>query len=270
MMNYAILWWEAKSMAKNKTKEEREQYVVKANALIQKTRYNLSTQQQKIVLYAISKIKPEDTIDTVYTINIADLCEACGINCDDSGFYYKTIKEDILHLTERQWCTMPDRSQMTISWIGDAHITDGSGMVEIRFHPWMQPYLFELKEKYTQYQLQSILVFRSKHAIRLYELLKSYAPKKVLDAGKEAEARIALQDLKEMMMIDSYPRWVDFDRFVIKKAVDEINRCADDIHVEYTPEKDGGRSIAWVRFEISAAKAMQMLTARQERRKRLK
>ena len=40
--------------------EERNQLVVKHNALIQKTRYSLNTQQQKIILYLISKIKPDD------------------------------------------------------------------------------------------------------------------------------------------------------------------------------------------------------------------
>ena len=40
--------------------KERDYYVVKANQLITKSRYSLSLQQQKILLYFISQIKPED------------------------------------------------------------------------------------------------------------------------------------------------------------------------------------------------------------------
>ena len=47
-------------MSRQKALADRNQYVVKANDLIRKTRYNLTTQQQKIVLFAISKIKPTD------------------------------------------------------------------------------------------------------------------------------------------------------------------------------------------------------------------
>ena len=43
-----------------KAEELREYYVVKANDLIRKGRYNLTTQQQKIVLFAISKIRKND------------------------------------------------------------------------------------------------------------------------------------------------------------------------------------------------------------------
>lgn len=40
--------------------DSRQMFVVKANALIQKSRFSLSLQQQKIVLYLISKIQPND------------------------------------------------------------------------------------------------------------------------------------------------------------------------------------------------------------------
>ena len=42
------------------TIHERGQVVLKANSLIQKTRYSLSLQEQKIILYIISKLEPTD------------------------------------------------------------------------------------------------------------------------------------------------------------------------------------------------------------------
>ena len=253
---------------KNKTVANREQYVVKANQLIQRTRYNLTTQQQKIVLFAISKIRPTDTVNTEYEFSIDELCAACGLNIDNGGYYYIAIKNDIKRLTERQWCVMPDGNEATVSWIGDATIIPGSGTVRVSFHKRMEPYLFELRDRYTQYKLVNVLAFKGKYTIRLYELLRSHITQKMIDAGREADFSIQVGELREILMVESYPRWADFDRFIIKKAVEEINLCADDIHIEYEPIKVG-KTVSSILFFIQPAKAIQQLMAHNERRKRL-
>lgn len=80
---------------------------------------------------------------------------------------------------------MPDGTQKTISWIGDVDITPSNGTVSITFNPNMEPYLFELKNNYTQYKLANALVFRSKHTLRLYEILRSYTTKQAIENGIE-------------------------------------------------------------------------------------
>ena len=42
-------------MDKSQISAERKQLIVKSNEVIQKSRYKLSTQQQKLILYMISK-----------------------------------------------------------------------------------------------------------------------------------------------------------------------------------------------------------------------
>lgn len=69
------------------------------------------------------------------------------------------------------------------------------------------PYLFGLKQQFTQYQLLDILAMKSVYSIRIYELLKSYAglKKKVFE----------LDDLKKKLMVEdisSYNRFPDFRR----------------------------------------------------------
>ena len=46
--------------------------VVKANDLIQKSRFSLTLQQQKIILYLISKIMPTDENFQLYEFSIPD------------------------------------------------------------------------------------------------------------------------------------------------------------------------------------------------------
>lgn len=251
-----------------KKKQNQKFYVVKANDLIRHTRYNLTTQQQKIVLFAISKIKPNDDSRTWYEVSIPDICEACGINIDNGGYYYKVIKDDLLKLTNRLWIKLPDKREVTVAWISDAQIIPLSGTVHIRFHEMMAPYLFELKSRYTQYQLEDVLVFKGKYAIRLYEILRSYTTQEAIEKKIENEVMLSLEELRELLAIDGYKDWRNFERRILKSAVDEINEYSDKIHIDYDTYRTG-RKIDKINFIITAAKPLQMLNARQGKRKRL-
>lgn len=257
-------------MAKGKGKESRQLYVVKANDLIRKTRYNLTTQQQKILLYAISKIRREDPPETEYEINIDELCEACGINIDQTGgYYYQSIKRDLKTLHDNSmWVKMPDGMEVLVSWIQGAAIVPLCGTVYVSFNRRIAPYLFDLKERYTQYKLENVLVFKGKYTIRLYEILRSYTSQQAINEGREVEVMLSLDELKEKMMCPSYSRWVDFNRFVLSEAVKEINESNEEMNISYDTYKTG-RTITKINFIISSPRVKQMLQARYNKRQRL-
>ena len=259
-------------MSRQKTLADMDQYVVKANDLIRRTRYSLTAQQQKIILFAISKIKPEDDIRTEYTFNINELANACGMRIRDGGSYYTRLKADLKLLAEPTWVPMINEENKNvirmISWINsDAEINERDSTVKISFNKHLQPYLFELHEQYTQYRLQNVLVFKGKYTIRLYELMRSYTTQSAIDNDIEKDVLIALKDLKALLDIDVYDRWVDFNRNVLKPAIMEINKNAGDIHVEYEPMGGGhGRTIERINFIITRARAGQQLEAKRARR----
>ena len=117
----------------NKVNAAREYYVCKSNELIQKGRYNLSTTQQKIVLYAISKIKKNDDPNTLYELSIDELCSVCGFNIS-GGSYYQNLKQDMRRLASPVWVQFDDHSEWLISWFRDVGIVPLSGTVYVRFH----------------------------------------------------------------------------------------------------------------------------------------
>lgn len=249
---------------------DRNFYVVKSNDLIRNARYDLTARKQKIILFLISKIKPNDPITTQYTFTIKDLCHACGLSIDDGGIYYKLIRDDLMDLTQRGCLEFPDGEAISISWIGDIRWHKKSGTVDIFFNQNMEPYLFDLQEKYTQYKLINALAFKSGHTIRLYEILRSYITARQIEKTlREYYVEIELPKLREMLGVDdAYSLWTDFNRYVLKKSVDEINKYADDIHVEYEAKKDG-RSVRAVEFVIRGARALQQMSSHDERRRRL-
>ena len=65
----------------------KDQKVVKSNDLIQKSRFDLSLQEQKIVLYLISQITPYDEEFKLYEFSIPDFCKICGIDHTSGGNY---------------------------------------------------------------------------------------------------------------------------------------------------------------------------------------
>jgi plasmid replication initiation protein len=249
-------------------RELQEFYVVKSNELIQKARYKMTVQQQKLILYAISKIKKNDLPDQRYDLSIDEVCSVMGIEYDAGGTYYKRIKEDLLKLTTRIWVQFPDRSEGTVSWLSDAYIIPLSGTVQVKFHEKMTPFLFELQNRYTQYQLSEVLVFKGKYSIRLYELIRSFLTQDELREGKEKEISFSVDELKELLSAQNYELWNDFNRFVLKKAVDEINKCSDMIRISYDTYKRG-KQVSKVNFIVEYPSLMQKFAAHQESRKRL-
>ena len=250
-----------------KQRELQEMYVVKSNDLIQKARYSLTVQQQKLILFAISKIKKNDPPDTVYELSIDEVCSVMGLEYDAGGYYYKAIKNDLIKLTNRLWVKFPDR-EATVAWISDAEIIPLSGTVYIKFHSKMEPYLFELRNRYTQYQLYEVLVLKGKYSIRLYELLRSHIMQDELRDGKEKEISFSVDELRELLCCENYKRWAEFDRCVIRKAVDEINATSDIIKVSYDTFKRG-KIITMINFIIDYPNLMEKFAAHDEQRKRL-
>ena len=256
-------------MVSGKRKRElQEFYVVKSNELIQKARYKMTVQQQKLILYAISKIKKNDLPSQEYELSIDEICSVCGLELDTGGTYYKRIKDDLLKLTTRIWVQFPDRSEGTVSWLSDAYIMPLSGTVTVKFHERMTPFLFELQNRYTQYQLAEVLVFKGKYSIRLYELLRSYLTQDDLREGKEKEVSFSLDELRELLSAEKYTEFPEFNRSVLKKAVAEINQCSDLIRISYDTYKTG-KKVSRVVFVLSCPTLMQKFAAHEESRKRL-
>ena len=250
-----------------KKRELQRFYVCKSNELIQKARYNMTVQQQKLILFAISKIKKNDPPDKQYELSIDEICSVCGLELDTGGYYYKAIKDDLLRLTNRIWVKFPDR-ESTVSWLADADIMPLSGTVTIQFHQKMAPFIFELQNRYTQYMLSEILVLKGKYSIRLYELLRSFIMQDELRDGKEKEVSYTVDELRELLCCETYKRWAEFDRCVLRKAIDEINLTSDVIRISYDTYKRGNK-ISMVNFIISYPTLMQKFAAHEESRKRL-
>lgn len=96
-----------------KIRSERGMQVYKRDDMIQKGRYRLSVQEQKCILYAISKIKPDDSVFQEYTFGIKDFFNVCGFQGDS----YTKIKRILKGLRDKSWWVETNSGkETTISW----------------------------------------------------------------------------------------------------------------------------------------------------------
>lgn len=217
--------------------------ITKSNALIQKTRYSLTLQEQKILLYIIQKVKPTDTDFETYTFSIKEFCEISGINYSN-GKNYMNVKKAIIGLKKKSfWFKLPDGDEITMDWIAKARISKEKSTLEVQLDNDLKPYLLELKEFFVSYRFYYVMAMKSQFSIRLYELLKSY--------GNLGNVTFNIDTLKVRLDLlpDKFAQWNDLKRFVIERAINEINLLTD-INVEYDPIKDG-RTVTKIKFTMT-------------------
>ena len=214
--------------------------VVKSNEIIQKSRFDLHVQEQKIILYLISKIKPEDMELKEHIFEIQDFCQICGLD-SINGANYIYIKKTLKGLRDKSiWITLDSGSETTLAWIDYVTMHPNSGKIMIKINDMMKPYLLQLKNHFTQYELLYILAMKSQYSLRLYELLKSYEyqEKKIFD----------IDELKKRLSAEKYRLFADFNKRVLSIALREVNALSD-ITVTYEIIKES-RKFAKIAFLI--------------------
>lgn len=230
--------------------------VVKANDLIQKSRFDLSLLQQKIVLYLISQIKPWDEDFTLYEFSIREFCKVCDIE-QKSGRNYTMLKEAIKEIADKSlWVTLENGKETLLRWIEKPYIDERSGTLQIRLDKDMKPYLLQLQENFTRYELFWTLQFKRKYSVRLYELAKSIHYNELDCYEREYD----LQELKRLMDATTYKTWQHFEARALAPAVEEINEFSDKI-IEYTPIAYG-KTIGRIKLTISTKEAVERLRMR--------
>lgn len=212
--------------------------VVKSNQLIE-AKYKLSTREQKIILYLTSQINMHDEELKMYQLSIREFCKMMGLKGSPK---YQEIEKITEGLQKKLLKIKLDDKTYSVAWLSLVGYNEKQGTIDMRFDPFLKPFLIQLKKEFTKFELKNVLSLKSGSSIRLYELLKQY-----LVIG---ERKLKVDDLKELIGIgkESYPKYTDFKRKVIVVAQKEINDKTD-LFFEYEEIKKG-RKVDVIRFII--------------------
>lgn len=214
----------------------KDSLVVKANQLVE-ARYDLNLNEQKILLYAASKLDREQDHFNYIELDINEFTELL----DTKGKRYEEIRDIVRELRRKEVIINTDDKEYIAGWVSSITFYKNTGKIKLRFDDDLIPYLLQLKKKFTRYQLKNILYLKSKYSIRIYELLKQYE-----SIGKR---ELELQELKKILFIENqYNRIYDLKRFVLTPAIKEINDYTD-INISYDDVKKGRKITGFV-FDI--------------------
>ena len=221
-------------------------YVVQANKLIS-GKQNLKLNSAKILRTLIMQITPQDDEFKSYCISIPRLSKLLGISTDNLYRDMDSITDDILSNP----VSIKDHELgefVKIPWVTVCAYKKGIGFIA-QMNPLLKPFLLNLQEKYTQYQLDSILAMKSVYAIRIFELIMKESIMKYIP--KEGTSiLLTIQEIREACSCeDKFERISNFKEKVLDVAVKEIERTT-----MYTLSYDcvkSGRHIYAVRFFIN-------------------
>ena len=209
-------------------------------------RYSLSVGEQRLVLSILSLISPDDAELKEYSIRAAELRKLLGVKHHGMK---EQVKKALSQLSTRSITIQKEDGFLIANWFSSAEYKESEGRVIITVDAKLKPYLLQLKEQFTQFNLFTVASFRSAYTIRIYMLLKQYE--------KIGHREFELSEFRLLLGVDDskYKQFKELNRCIIKQAQTDFNKKENgeylsDITFELETIVTSGRAISRLKFII--------------------
>lgn len=214
--------------------------IKKANKLIE-AKGALSSTAQKMLIMLISMIRADDSDFQKYALNISDFKKEIGITNNEVKFYVERAKELMKNPFEIDkklfnWCSSVDYGSI-------------EGYLVFDIHNDLKPYLLELQENFTTYNIVNILALRGDYTPRLYEYFlmrfndyKAKYKKKYKKTPKSFTFEIELDWLRSTYKIPDSYRYNNIKTQIIEKAKKQFKEKTN-IKFDYKEYKLGRKVV---------------------------
>lgn len=152
---------------------------------------------------------------------------------------YLRLKEASIHLLKRYFSFVNPRNNVVSSnWLSQVEYLENKGGIEIVFTPAVVEGITRIDgsiDFFTKYLLSNTIKFKSVYSVRLYELVSQYKNK-----HNKTTDIFPLEIFRKQLGVEpkQYKGMSDFKKYVLDKAVSEINEHSDLI-IEYCQVKSG-------------------------------
>lgn len=218
--------------------------VGQSNELVRNIIYNkLDINDLKVFKAIVSKINYRDSLfSDFYQVNYNEL-DIVGVSRRNR---YDIVTKCLEKLSST-FVTIKNKNDDTIrlGLITNKFIfPKNTTIVTMSIHKELEPYLLDLKDKYTKYGLEYISTFKNVYTLKLYELLRSF-----MESGKY-EATI--DNLRKSLEIEDgkYPQYANFKSRILTPSLKIINDSTD-IKVESEEQKGYTKKIRGIKFTIT-------------------
>ena len=186
---------------------------------------DLTIYQKQLIFLTIGRVQKGDQKFKIEKISFGEFMDIMGILV--GGNTERKIAECVETLENKSIIVKTsDGKETELFWINpDVTRVDWTEkMIYIQLNRDLEKYLLNLDGNFTSFQLGFVINFKGKYSFRVYEYLHSY-----LGLGRLIVKR---EDALRILGSSRYRHIADFDRYVLKKSVDEINEYSD-IDVKY-------------------------------------
>ena len=205
-------------------------------------RYDYTELQQDLMFFIISKLRP-DNKDS-YSLSIMELSKLTGKKYN-AAYLHKATAD----MGSRVLEVLTEKSYKQIWMFQQVEYHLGQGIIEFDLTKHILPYLFDLKDNFTSYELAAALRLTSKYAKRIYPLCSQWK-----DLGETK--KYDLQDFKKMLGLvddkgkEKMKQINELRAKVLDIAIKQINEHTE-LHVSYKLEKVG-RSFKNIIFTVKS------------------
>ncbi len=227
--------------------------VVRQHNAITAARYDYTACQLDIFFFLLSRLRRDDAPDREYTIYVKDVEALTG-----RQWNYQQLREATADMGSRMFEVESDRTYQQLWMFQRVEYIKGKGCLQIQLSTPIRPYLFNLKENFTSYQLHSALKLSSKYAKRIYQLVSQWK-------DKESTRTYPLDEFKQMLHLKD-PKGKTKELFdnisqlkarVLDIAVRQVSEYTD-LRIDYKLLKKG-RAFDSVYFTIEKQSPQQLL-----------
>ncbi len=184
----------------------------------------MTLKEAKLIRLLVMQVSMKDRQLMEYKADIKEIARCLGI---DSSNLYRDVQKVCEKLTGRKLGIKTDNPKNPwkyIPWMSIAEY-DGEGILIIGLNERIRPFVIELNELFTQYEMIDILNINSFYALRIYELLK----KEFTKCNKVKHVfEFTIQELREITDTeDKFQQIGHFRDKVINISEREINEKTD-------------------------------------------
>lgn len=214
---------------------------IRQHNAITNARYEYSEMQLDIFLYLLAKLRKDKT-DGIYEVSVIEMGKLTG-----KKYNYQQLRLATEGMGSRMFEVSTPKSYIQLWMFQRIEYVHGTGIIEVEFANPIKPYLFDLKDNFTSFQLYAALRLSSKFAKRVYTLCSQWK-----DKGQTQT--FSLDEFKKMLSLlddkgnEQYRQIGQLKQFVLDESVKQINQHTD-LEIGYTLQKRG-RSFNSVTFTV--------------------
>lgn len=221
--------------------------IVQSNDLVEAS-YNLSIDEMRLLSFVASKIDSKKKNIGEIKVSSSEFSNVFSLS---KANVHRNLINSVKTLANKSVTMQLDNKRnIVLPWLAmgiyDRQPNEGSYVI-VAFSQYIEPYLFELKDKFTAINFEYASKLTTPFSYRLYQwLIKAKHLNSAKDCGS-IKVVLDLEWMKKQAGLDGlYERWVNFRDRMIEPAIEQINSKTE-ISVIWKPIKQG-KAVKSVQF----------------------